>query len=608
MFAICQIVVFGTMAAYTSNFRILPGPSSDTTQSLPSEFRLNTTNIDSVFAANQRGQMLPVINARGISVTMGVSRLLLLIQYGFVAHSAPRTPDFMTPILWHTCTLLFSGLTYFITTGIISDPPTTHNSIVKIVLWFIPLAVEIACHFYLNGRVPVVAGVNDSRGEPDQKTVCVRYKPEVICKRSASLFIVILGTGLTQITGSFKYVVGAVGFSIREIAVIVSAAIIIIGEFSLYFRNNWKNWSEKSDTRTLLWFFWHYFYLATLILTLQAARSLLSFANLDSAINTLISTGFAMEKQIVSMDINGLQVTEDMFPQAEKAFLELGFPFGVVVDAINQGLHNPTNTSGWVPLNKIYIYIASVAFNEFDAFPQQGTPLYNQIRDFLENPRLDTDEDFILLGELFSSRLHPAFWFWGVSGGTLIMIAVMSLLKQRPADHFEQASIAVRFIAGMTFVFLSLLAIGDNKPYFTDAKGALMHFGVQSSNAWKVASSPWIIPIFGGVILLVNIIDIGLERWATSRYPTSDTEEQASSTPEPSSQQPHQDNEGDVQSEAGISVNYGLPAESGYQPLLQREPDVERESQTGGRSDDTNHMEMVEIVQPRGPRPTVAGE
>ncbi|KDQ49925.1 hypothetical protein JAAARDRAFT_42529, partial [Jaapia argillacea MUCL 33604] len=376
------------------------------------------------------------------------------------------------------------------------------------ILWFAPLGVEISCHFFLNSKENHVG-----------------YPTEVLYERSASLFTVVLGEGLNQVTGSFKYVVGAVGFSIREILIMVSAATIIIGELSLYFRNNWKKWSDGSDNRTLLWFFWHYFFLATLILTLQAVRSLLSFSNLDSAINTLISTGFEMEKEIVQMGLIGRQVSADMFPQAEKAFMSLGFPFGAVVDAINEGLANPINGSSWVPLDKIYIYVASVAFNEFDAFPQQGTPLYNELRVFLDDPHLNTGEDFTLLGDLFSSRLHPAFWFWGVAGGTLMMLAIMSLLKQRPADHFELASICTRFSFGLVFVCLSLLAIGDKQPYFTNAKDAELDFGVKSSTAWKVASSPWIIPSFAAVILAVNIIDIVLERRSPTE--TSDGEYRA---------------------------------------------------------------------------------
>lgn len=78
--------------------------------------------------------------------------------------------------------------------------------------------------------------------------------------------------GLNQVTRSFKYVVGAVGFTMDGVMVMISAAAIIILQAALYFRNNEE--SRKGANRTYLWFFSHYIYLATLILTLQCRWSL----------------------------------------------------------------------------------------------------------------------------------------------------------------------------------------------------------------------------------------------------------------------------------------------------------------------------------------------
>jgi hypothetical protein len=76
-------------------------------------------------------------------------------------------------------------------------------------------------------------------------------------------------SGLNQITGSFKYVVGTVGFTAKGAGIMFGAAVIIMGELSLYIRNNWKTW--KGSNRILLWFFSHYVLMAALILTLQSA-------------------------------------------------------------------------------------------------------------------------------------------------------------------------------------------------------------------------------------------------------------------------------------------------------------------------------------------------
>jgi hypothetical protein len=61
-----------------------------------------------------------------------------------------------------------------------------------------------------------------------------------------------------------------VGFTVTGIGIMFCAGIIIIGELSLYNRNNRA--MGKSANRTLLWFFSHYFFMATLILTLEGMQ------------------------------------------------------------------------------------------------------------------------------------------------------------------------------------------------------------------------------------------------------------------------------------------------------------------------------------------------
>jgi hypothetical protein len=89
-------------------------------------------------------------------------------------------------------------------------------------------------------------------------------------------------------------VIGTVGFTIKGAGLMASTAVIVVGEFSLYARNNWKNWGgnkrgvkccnncstegctkgggtriEGSTSRTLLWFFSHFLLMAFLILALE---------------------------------------------------------------------------------------------------------------------------------------------------------------------------------------------------------------------------------------------------------------------------------------------------------------------------------------------------
>lgn len=52
---------------------------------------------------------------------------------------------------------------------------------------------------------------------------------------------------------------------------------------------------------------------------------------------------------------------------------------------------------------------------EFDAFPERGSVLYNKIQNFLSEPLVAHAAAYGLLGELLSSRLRLAFLFWGVA-------------------------------------------------------------------------------------------------------------------------------------------------------------------------------------------------
>lgn len=98
IFAIFQFAVFGAMATFASNFNIFFGSLSGDSQAPvnPVQFQINNTDFSSVFASTLRKERLPVINARGISMVMACSRLLLLIQYlvGQLLNSLCRYDNF----------------------------------------------------------------------------------------------------------------------------------------------------------------------------------------------------------------------------------------------------------------------------------------------------------------------------------------------------------------------------------------------------------------------------------------------------------------------------------------------------------------------------------
>lgn len=72
------------MAAFAGNFDITAGLSGEKAEQSAEQLVLNITtpnNIQDVEAEYVQKQRLVVLNARGISVVMGLSRLLLLLEY-----------------------------------------------------------------------------------------------------------------------------------------------------------------------------------------------------------------------------------------------------------------------------------------------------------------------------------------------------------------------------------------------------------------------------------------------------------------------------------------------------------------------------------------------
>ena len=162
-----------------------------------------------------------------------------------------------TAFFVHIGSLLFSAIGHFIAYFVIGKNPDETDQIVKIILWYLPLLVEVAAHF-------VAASV------PGR----VRYSPEAIYGRSSTVFIIILGGGLDKITNGFQYIVGNISLEPRSLVLITCAAVIFILIFTLYF--SILGDEEADSKRVLASFFFEFFFLSSLIVTLQGIAQMLT--------------------------------------------------------------------------------------------------------------------------------------------------------------------------------------------------------------------------------------------------------------------------------------------------------------------------------------------
>jgi hypothetical protein len=79
-----QLIIFSALAAFTRDFDITAclWPDQDQTQALQNQLLIQAgLNEDDLRALDFREARLPKLNARGVSMTMALSRLLLLFQY-----------------------------------------------------------------------------------------------------------------------------------------------------------------------------------------------------------------------------------------------------------------------------------------------------------------------------------------------------------------------------------------------------------------------------------------------------------------------------------------------------------------------------------------------
>lgn len=170
----------------------------------------------------------------------------------------------------HIGVLVFSFLCYLSAYLAIGKEPSESDQIAKLILWYFPLIVEVVAHF--------VAAALPGR---------VRYPAEAIYARSSTVFIIILGGGLDKITNGFQYIVGNVSMGLEITALILCAAVIFILQFTLYFGTS--EGDRLGSRRALALFFFHYFYLSALIVTLQGKRCLTSASKFHLTFNSGIS-------------------------------------------------------------------------------------------------------------------------------------------------------------------------------------------------------------------------------------------------------------------------------------------------------------------------------
>ncbi|KZT35212.1 hypothetical protein SISSUDRAFT_191315 [Sistotremastrum suecicum HHB10207 ss-3] len=506
--AFLNLLIFGTLSAFTKDFEIAAGlaPASDINASSSDVgLTLNFTVPGVSSVQNYRAERLPILGARGISLVLALSRLVLLLQYFVVfLYSHQKLPSLRRGLYRHMGVLSVSTACYLVAFGIMqrTDPDTQSKgaNIARIVLWYFPIALELSIHF-----------INSDFA---QHTL---YSSAIIYERASGFFTIILGTGLDNVTGGLKYLVGTLSFGARNVGWDLCGAIIIVGEFALYFEGNHQPF-HYGNRRLLTWFFLHSLFLICLMITILSCALLLQYVSLMRAMADIVTL---FSNVVSGTNSSNLQLDPSQYPRAQDAFRKLGLPFQGFLNDVNEALRDRSAGPAFLLLFQDVLQVIVVTFQEFDAYPEGDDPLAIRVQNFLtQQNATSTDEKNLhaIVLSLSRSRSDATRWFFPVAGGSLIMIAILNLVKQWPYGKLRWARIISMFVLGVGYTLVALINIGlDESPVPDQAGNSVTDVPDLSVPViWNFPNLEWIVPSFAG-LLLVQIIFNLILKWIDAR-------------------------------------------------------------------------------------------
>ncbi|KAI5116749.1 hypothetical protein M0805_001607 [Coniferiporia weirii] len=502
IFVFLQLLIFCALAAFTNNFDVTNGILNNTQQqNLLTELQLaDFSSQQDIAAANFRNNRLPTLNARGISLTMAFSRLVLLAQYALTVFHVLRMDSerkrsrraMASALFVHIGSIAFSSVCYFTAYGVIGKNPSEADQIAKLFLWYCPLLIEVAAHF--------VAGMLPGR---------VRYPAEAIYERSSTVFIIILGGGLDKITNGFQFIVGNVSISFESLGLIICAAVIFILLFTLYFGTS--EGDKLGSKRALFLFFFHFFYLSALIVTLQGIAAMLSVGNIGSALETpfrfVTSTSSLMVDKGFGVSLNESDYSDAFVHSLNKT----GVALSTLLDFVNYGIQDGVNSSDPnLPYNYVLqadVWLMTSVLRNFNAVPDDGSLLLTEMSAFYDN---DPDNYTLVNNATFhniaedalTTNATPALWFYAAGGSVLVLLGLMNLINRWPRDKYEWGQTISRIVLGCLVITFSAVDVHASSDILDS------NLNYQGSRIWFLATHAWVLPPYALALIVEQTIEL----------------------------------------------------------------------------------------------------
>ncbi|KAG8695384.1 hypothetical protein FRC09_009186, partial [Ceratobasidium sp. 395] len=491
-----RLCIFGALSAFTNKFDVTAYVGADDND--PFENLLNRINgvSEAQQTANEvAGARYPQIAFIGISLIIGLSRVLLCIQYIRVwlyAHDKRDPAIVVKPLaLLASAGLWLGSFAMLLTSRYTSDAA----QISKFIMWGVATLIEIAGH----GFAPPPNHLR-SMGS--------------LSGRLSTLVTIILGEGLNAITGTLKFAVQSLGFNARAGGLVIATAIVVYLTFYLYFEGTRPRISKN---RRSLWIVLHLPYMLCVILLLEGLKNLLLYATLYNSYEFVIRTFTRnLEVALATGDANAmiLSLNETMTPFLAK----IGFSWELGWERVSSALYtlNPNATTDEqtlalnVGLYRLLMNITVAVFHQFqEGDPEEGgaegqVAVFN----YLHNDTLVASDvqsvnfpNFMnVVSILAQPQVQGARWISGLAGSVLIFLSFINMAQEWPKDRYAWGSVISRFVNGLILVSLLLLNINSGAYQ-------LMESDANAASVWTWLDSYWTLPTLALSLFLQTVVD-----------------------------------------------------------------------------------------------------
>ncbi|KAF8605508.1 hypothetical protein BDV93DRAFT_605436 [Ceratobasidium sp. AG-I] len=472
-----QLVIFGALSASTQDFDITAYISHT-----PGSTQLEPTDYANMSPEIYRADETTFNSQKTITLSIALSRLLLLIKYLRVAACAKRTPRLNKPypfrLLLIPASLSVSTGLFFAAFRITFDIGRTANGArTKFILWGVALLVEMVAHL-----------VEFQMRFYEHSGLKVRSHGSIV-ERFVGITVVILGEGVNSIAGTLYTLQKVHGYSISDLLL---AAIVVFLLAFLYFEGPAP---LKPVRRRLLWALAHLPWLLCVILLLEGIKSQI----LDQAVTMSYddSWGRFTKGLFASLRDNTDQPFDEseLKRQLQLPLLQGGLTFASewpkFTELLNeQGYqgYNGSNFESYLDvlgvwyqreclLIQVSIYIDIFGGNS--SIRDSTWAKINKYNSEYQRPLTDWNTSIVYPApyltdisiDLADVEITFGRFIMGLGGGTIVSLAILNSIQSQPRDCFQYSSILSRYAVGLIMMLLLLLNIGKYQSNFPPPGG-----------------------------------------------------------------------------------------------------------------------------------------